>query len=183
MNPLEMIKSRRSIRQFEEKGIADETLNQILEAARWAPSWANTQCWEVILVKDPNLKLQLQQLLTDNNPAARAMIRAPVIIALCGKLETSGFYKGRAYTKFRDWFMYDLGIVTQNISLSAHALGLGSVVIGAFDHDKAKGLLDIPDGYEIVSLIPIGYPHKIPAPPKRKELADFTHLDRFKVDP
>ena len=53
---MDIIKGRRSIRKYQDNDIPDELLNQILESVQWAPSWANTQCWEVIVVKDQGVK-------------------------------------------------------------------------------------------------------------------------------
>jgi nitroreductase len=82
-------------------------------------------------------------------------------------------------TKFGDWFMYDLGIATQSICLAAHGMGLGTVIIGLFDHEKAKAALNVPAGYELVSLIPLGYPAKVPSAPKRRAVEEFTRTDTF----
>jgi nitroreductase len=84
-----------------------------------------------------------------------------------------------ATTKFGDWFMFDLGIATQNICLSAQNFGLGTVIVGLFDHNNARSLLKIPERYELVALIPLGYPAKEPEAPKRREVNEFTHYDTF----
>ena len=75
--------------------------------------------------------------------------------------------------------MFDLGIGTQNICLTAYALGLGTVIAGLFDHNKAKEILGVTDEYEVVSMIPLGYPAKSPEAPKRREIKEFIHLDKF----
>jgi nitroreductase len=178
-NLLETIKGRRSVRNYQDKAVPEETLNTILEALRWSPSWANTQCWEVVVVKDQETKQKLQATLAPGNPAGRAMVEAPVVLALCGQLLKAGFYKGQVTTKFGDWFLYDLGIGTQSICLTAHALGLGTVVVGLFDQDKAKAALGVPEGYEVVTMLPLGYPDKLPAAPKRREVVEFVHQDKF----
>jgi len=113
------------------------------------------------------------------NPAWSAILQAPVVLALCGRLKSSGYYKDQVTTKFGDWFMFDLGIACQTIALAAHALGLGTVVVGLFDHDKARAVLKVPEGYELVALIPVGYPAKISSAPNRREIAEFTHPDTF----
>ena len=176
---LEIIQGRRSVRNYLDKGIPEETLNTVLEALRWSPSWANTQCWEVVVVKDQETKQKLQATLTPTNPAGKAMVEAPVVLVLCGQLKKAGFYKGQVTTKFGDWFLYDLGIATQSVCLTAHALGLGTVVVGLFDQDKAKAALGVPDGYELVTMLPLGYPEKMPAAPKRREVREFVHQDKF----
>lgn len=177
---LELLKNRRSVRKYEEgRDIPDEVLHQVLEAVQWSQSWANTQCWEVVVVRDPARKEKLQETLAPKNPATKAIVNAPVVLALCGKLNSSGFYNNVITTKFGDWFMFDLGLATQSLCLAAHSLGLGTVVVGLLDHDKAKQVLNVPDGYELAVLIPMGYPAKISAPPKRKEISEFTHYNGF----
>ena len=176
---MEIIKSRRSIRKYEDKPVPQDLLNQVLEAVQWAPSWANTQCWEIITVKQAATKQQLQETMGKGNPATKAIVEAPVLLAICGKLKSSGYYKEQVTTKFGDWMMFDLGIATQSLCLAAYALGLGTVIVGLFDHDKAAEILGLPEGYELVSLIPLGYPAKISSAPKRREIIEFAHTERF----
>jgi nitroreductase len=151
----------------------------VLEAVRWSPSWANTQCWEVVVVKDQAIKQKLQAALPPTNPASKAMVEAPVVLVLCGQLNKSGSYKGQVTTKFGDWFLFDLGIATQSICLAAQSLGLGTVVVGLFDHNQAKQVVGLPDGYELVAMLPLGYPAKEPAAPKRREISEFAHREKF----
>ena len=176
---MEIIKGRRSIRRYQNKEIPKEDLNQVLEAIRWSPSWANTQCWEVVVIKNAEIKQKLQEVLSTGNPASKAMAEAPVVIALCGKLERAGYKKGEARTKFGDWFMFDLGIATQSLCLAAHRLNLGTVIVGLFDHDKARDVLKVPEGYEVVALVPLGYPTQEVSAPPRKEIDEFVHYDTF----
>jgi nitroreductase len=176
---MSIIKGRRSIRRFQEKQFPEELLQRILEGVRWSPSWNNTQCWEVIVVKDPANKNRLKEALSPMNPASRAVIEAPVVLALCGKLQSSGYYKGQATTRLGDWYLFDLGLACQSLSLMAHSLGLGTVIVGSLDHDKAKAVLGVGEGYELVALIPVGYPARESAAPKRREVSEFTHYDKF----
>ncbi len=177
---MDIIKTRRSVRKYEDTPVDDDKLNTVLDAVKWAPSWANTQCWEIIVIKDPAIKQKLQDCLPPKGqPASKAVVQAPVLLAVCGKLESSGYYKGQVTTKFGDWFMFDLGIACQNLCLAAHGLGLGTVMVGLFDHDKAKNVLNVPDGYELAVLIPLGYPAKETSAPKRREVQEFTHSNTF----
>ena len=176
---MEIIKGRRSIRRFQAKEVPDEDLNTTLEAVRWAPSWANTQCWEVVVVKDPSIKQRLQEILSTANPAKKAMVEAPVVMVLCGRRGVSGCDSGKPKTKLGDWFMYDIGLATQNLCLAAHALNLGTVIIGSFGHDRAKEILGIPDGYDAVALIPLGYPAREAKQSHRRQLSEFVHYDTF----
>jgi len=176
---MDIIKERRSVRKFEDRDIPESTLQTVLEAAQWSQSWANTQCWEIVVVKDQAIKGQLQETMAKGNPATKAIVEAPALLAVCGKLETSGYYKGQVTTKFGDWFLFDLGLVCQNICLAAHAAGLGSVIVGLFDHDQAAKVLKVPQGHELVAIIPLGYPAQTPKAPKRKAIEEFTHQDTF----
>jgi nitroreductase len=176
---MSIIKERRSIRKYEDKEIPESELQQILESVRWTPSWANTQCWEVILVRDTATKEKLQESLGPRNPSTRAIVQAPIVLAVCGKVKHSGYYKGEASTKFDDWLMFDLGLATQSICLTAHELGLGTVIVGLFDHNKAKEVLNVGHDYELVVLIPLGYPAKGSPAPKRREIDEFVHHGTF----
>ncbi|MBC8198548.1 MAG: nitroreductase family protein [Desulfobacterales bacterium] len=176
---MEVIKGRRSIRKYEEKDIPEELVYRVLDAVRWTPSWVNTQCWEVIVVKDKIIKERLQAAISKGNPAAKSIVAAPVVLAVCSRLGKSGYYKDKVSTKFGDWYMFDLGLATQNLCLMAHHLGLGTVIVGLFDHDRAGKILKVPAGYELVVLIPMGYPAKTPSAPKRREINEFTHYNIF----
>jgi len=176
---MSIIKGRRSIRRFQDKPVPEKDLQQILEAVQWSPSWANTQSWEIVVVKNRETKERLNEALSPTNPAKKGLPDAPVVLALCGKVRSSGYYKGEASTKLGDWYMFDLGIATQSVCLAAYDLGLGTVIVGSLDHDKAKEVLGVGEGYELVALIPVGYPAKDSAAPKRREISEFAHFDRF----
>ena len=176
---LDSIKARRSVRKFQDKPVDEATLQTLLEVVQWSPSWANTQCWEVIVVKDPALREQLQAAMAKGNPATKTIVSAPLLLVLCAKKNSSGYYNGQVTTKYGDWMLYDLGIASMSLCLAAHSLGLGSVVVGLFDHDAAARAVGLPEGYELVSILPMGYPDQSPKAPPRKEISQFVHYDRF----
>ena len=178
-NVLETIQKRRSIRKFQDKPIPADLIEKMMEAVQWSPSWGNTQCWEVVAVSDPAIKEKLKEALMPRNPATAAIINAPLVLAVCAKMKSSGFYKDTATTKFGDWFMFDLGLATQSICLVAQDLGLGTVIVGAFDHDQANAALKSPDGCTALVLIPVGFPDQDPSPPKRREISEFFHQNTF----
>ncbi len=180
MDVLEAIRARRATREMKPDPISDEQLQAILEAIQWTPSWANTQCWEVVVVKDNKVKEQLAGTLPPGNPAFKAMTQAPVVLVMCGIKGRSGFYKGEVSTDKGDWFMFDVGAATLNACLAAHAQGLGSVIVGLFDASKAEEILGVPEGVAVVALLPIGIPDRVPEGPKRKELSDFVYENHYK---
>ena len=179
MDLMEAILKRRSIRKYKSDPIPDSLLQQVLEAARWAPSWANTQCSRFIIVKDQEVKEKLRDTLTPTNPARGAMIQAPVVIVACGELKRAGYKKGEAVTDKGDWFMFDVALALANLTLTAHSLGLGTVHVGAFDAQKAAELLNVSDDIAVVELIPLGYPDQEPTAPPRKELSEFVFYEKY----
>lgn len=176
---IEAIKTRRSVRKYKPDEVEEEKLHAVLEAARWAPSWANTQCWEFIVVKNPETKAKLAECLTPRNPATEAVKVAPIVLVACAKLGVSGFKLGAPVTDKGDFFMFDVALALQNLSLAAHALGLGTVHVGAFDSKKVEEILGVPEGVRVVELMPLGYPLEVPKAPKRKELKEFAHLEKY----
>jgi nitroreductase len=176
---MEVIKGRRSIRKYRSDPVPNEVLQKVFEAVRWAPSWANTQCWEVIVVKDPKSKSELATTLNKTNSAFSSMTDAPIVLVLCGKKGVSGFYKSRAATVKGDWLMFDTGLAMQNLCLAAHSLGLGTVIIGLFDHRKAEEILGVPQNVEVVAMTPLGYAAVEGMTPKRKEISEFVFQEKY----
>lgn len=179
MDLMEAIKGRRSIRRYKPDPVSGEALGAILEAVRYSPSWANTQCWELIVVSDSNTKSKLIETLTSNNPARPAMAEAPMVIVLCGKKGVSGFKKGEVMTVKGDWLMFDTGLAMQTLCLTSHSLGLGTVIVGNFDHKKAEEILGVPSNVEVVAMTPLGYPATEAIAPKRKEVSEFVFYERY----
>ena len=180
MELYDAIMTRRSVRKFTDYHVTDEEINKILEAAQWAPSWSNTQCWEFIIVRDKDLMAKISQTYSETNPARKCTEAASALIAVCGKSDLPGFREGNKLTKFDSWFMFDLGLAVQNMQLTAHNLGLGSVVVGLFDHKKCADILDVKKPYELVGILPIGKPVEFKnVGPKRREISEFTHKDKF----
>ncbi|MDY6917194.1 MAG: nitroreductase family protein [Chloroflexota bacterium] len=179
MNVMEVMKTRRSVRKFKADPVGDDALNTVLDAARWAPSWANTQCCRLVVVKDPENKAKLADALTPTNPAANAVRTAPVVIVACAVLGRSGFKRGEVMTSKGDWFMFDVALAMQNLTLAAWELGLGTVHVGLFDAKKVEEALQVPDGVTVVSMTPLGYPDEEPKAPARKELSEIVFRERY----
>ena len=175
----EVIKTRRSIRHYKPDHMPEAALDAIMGAIQWAPSWGNTQCWKVITVRDASMKQKLDETLAKRNSARKSLIQAPICLAICGKNETSGYYQGKASTRWGEWILFDCALAVQNLSLVAHSLGLGTVIIGQFDHKAAEELLGVPENFSLVCMIPLGYPSKISKAPKRKSISEFVYHERF----
>ena len=176
---MDAVLTRRSIRKYEDRPVPDESLARIFEAVRFAPSWTNCQCWEIVVVREEETKRRLQEAVAPKNPALKSVVTAPVVLAVCGRKGVSGYYDGKASTKFGDWYLFDLGIATQTLCLAAWDQGLGTVVVGLMDHDRAAAVLGVPETHELVALVPVGYPAKIPGAPKRKEIEAFVRWESF----
>jgi nitroreductase len=176
---MEAIKGRRSVRSYKSDPIPEEKLRKVLEAVRWAPSWANTQCWETIVVREQGTKKQVAETLPPGNPSREAIVQAPLTLALIGIEGRAGFYKGAAATDKGDWYMFDCGLAAQNLCLAAYAEGLGTVIVGLFDAAKAAEVLQVPQGKAVVIITPLGFPEKVPAPPKRKEIEEFVYQEAY----
>lgn len=174
------ILKRRSVRKFTEDCVTNEELQHIFDAVRWSPSWSNTQAWEFVVVRDRNLITQVVETYSGKNPATKCSLAATALIVVCAKTGTSGCYGGQQSTKYDSWFMFDLGIATQTLCLTAHEMGLGTVVVGLMDHDACKKVIALPGGYEVAAVIPIGRPAGEPKEgPARKAVSDMVHLNTF----
>lgn len=189
MEVLEAVKTRRSVRRFKPTPVPEEALEQVMEAARWAPSWANTQCWRFIVVRESRLKAELAATLrgrpaegtgeAGRNAAANALLQAPLVIVACAELGKSGYFQGRVSTDKGDWYMFDVALAMQNLVLAAHSLRLGTVYVGLFDAEEAALILHVPDGFRVVSMTPLGYPDEQPGARPRKELSEIVFYDGY----
>ena len=179
MDVHDCIRTRRSMRKYTEDPLPKEKLERVLEAIQWAPSWVNLQPWEVIVVDDPAVKAALQEAVAESNPSRKAVVGAPVILAVAGRTGKSGYYGQKPATVHGDWVMFDIGIACQNACLAAWAEGLGTVHLGLFDHEKAAKVLNLPPDVKLFELIPLGSPAKEGKAPPRKNIVEFTHKNRF----
>jgi nitroreductase len=188
MDVFKVIKTRRSIRKYKSNPVSDDNLKKVLEAGHCAPSWANTQCWHFIVVRDSEIKASVAGCLTKvkfedewlENAAARAIVQAPVLIVVCAKMGVAGCNTdGTPATDKGDWLMFDVALAVQNMTLAARALGLGTVIIGAFDAKKAAEILEVPEGYCVATMTPLGVPDHTGQVPPRKELSDIVSYDKY----
>lgn len=184
MELFEAIRTRRSIRRFSNRAVADSLLQSLFESVRMSPTWANMQCWRLIMVKDPVTKEKISELTYFEsffapkgykaNPAKKGVAEAPVVIVACADPSHSGELWGQHY------YMTDIGIAAQSLMLTAHSLGLGTVFVGVFDEEKLRPLLHIPARIRIVGLFPIGYPRdEKKEGPQRKPLHEIVYSEKW----
>ncbi len=145
---LNCIKERFSVRKFLDKPVEQEKVNILLEAARLAPSASNKQSWHFVVIKDKEKRRQL----TDICKGQKFVTEAPITIAICCTNLDYIMTCGQTAP------IIDAAIAGEHIVLQAVELGLGSCWIGAFYHDKMAELINLPEDYQIVGLLPIGYP-------------------------
>lgn len=178
MTAKECIMTRRSIRQFKAEPVSDSVLKEIIEISAYAPSWKNTQITRYVAVKG-DLKDRIASECTGqyaNN--GRIIQDAAVLIAVTYVKGRCGFERDGSFStkKGASWQMFDAGIASQTFCLAAHEMGLGTVIMGIFDEDKAAVLLNIPKEQELVALIALGYPSETPQAPKRKCVDDLLSI-------
>ena len=186
MELFEAIKTRRSVRAYQDRPVEVEKLQAVLDVVRMAPSWANMQCWRMVVVKDGAMREKIGELSYvesyfapngfRSNPSKKALAAAPVVIIFCADPAQSGVFWDQNY------YLVDAGIAAQNLMLAARGQGLGSVFVGIFDEKKLKILLNIPDSIRIVGLLPLGYPiEEKKDGPKRKPLEEICFNERWGV--
>ena len=174
MNTIECMKTRRSIRKFKPDPVNHATLESVIEAASYSPSWKNTQITRYTAIEDSSV---LDKIVTDYTPDFNAKIikQAPMLIAVTFKKGRCGFERDGSYsTKKEDrWQMFDVGAACQTFCLAAWERGVGTVITGYFDEEKIMGLLNLPENQKVGCVIGLGYPDEEPAAPKRKSVEDL----------
>jgi len=168
----EAIRNRRSVRRYLEKSVEDEKIEKILDAARWAPSAGNLQSVEYIVVKDK----ETRERLSGTSYGQAQPKEAPVNIVVCVNFPKISHYGRRGEELYS---IQESGACIQNLMLTAHSLGLGTCWIGAFDEEKAKEILGIPDHVRPVGIITLGYPDESPSS-SRKNLKGIVFEEKYK---
>ena len=157
MTVWEAIQRRFSVRQYQERPVEPERLDRVLEAARLAPSASNRQEWRFVVVTDVDMRRRLMEAAKGQ----RFVAEAAVLIAACAVGTDHVMPCGQPS------YPIDVAIALEHIALQATEEGLGTCWIGAFDEDKVKELLDIPDSVRVVELMTLGYPATVAGPKSR----------------
>lgn len=161
METLEAIKTRRAIRHFKKDPVPPELIEKMLEAARWAPSSANTQPWEFIVITDPETKRKISRSFN----FAPFLNEAPLAIAvIVDRLRTPLPIQDGTTAAYAIW-------------LAAHDLGLGACWINPNIPGGTKKILGIPFTKKLITVMAIGYPDEMPVH-SRKKLSDFVYFEK-----
>ena len=174
MTAKECIVGRRSIRQFTDRPVSHELLEEIVATASYAPSWKNTQITRYTAVEG-TAKEKLSKLTSIFPGNTSRMESAPMVVAISVVKGRCGYERDGSFSTVKGdgWQMFDAGIASEAFCLAAYEQGLGTVILGLFDVAEAAQLLEIPDEQELVALICIGYPAENPEAPKRKTVSDL----------
>ena len=174
MDTTQCIQTRRSIRKYKPDPIDHTLLESIISTASYSPSWKNTQITRYIAIEDSSI---LKKIADDYTPSYNSNIvsQLSMLVAVTMVKGRSGFERDGSYsTKKGDrWQMFDAAIACQSFCLAAHEAGLGTVIMGIFDEDGIRNLLNIPEEQELAALIAVGYPDISPEPPKRKTVSEL----------
>lgn len=175
MEVFECITSRQSIRTYDKKDVPNELIGQIIEAGIHAPSAGNIQPWEFIVVKDKNTKRELALAALRQ----RHVEEASVVIVVCADVEKSADRYGDRGRNL--YCIQDTAAAIENMLLSANDLGLGATWVGAFEEEKVKSILNIPEKLRPVALLTIGFPtsYEKPIKPSRTPFENVTWVDKY----
>ncbi|HEX2969283.1 MAG TPA: nitroreductase family protein [Bacteroidales bacterium] len=176
---LELIRSRQSHRKYSDQPVEKEKMQRILEAGRIAPSACNAQPWKFVVVDKPELLNELSDAASARLLGMNAfVIQAPLQIIVVR--ENPNFTsKIGGQIKNKDYSLIDIGIACQSMCLQAEAEGLGSCMIGWFDEDRVKKLLNIPKSKRVELIITIGYSLSTQREKRRKPPEETISFNRY----
>jgi nitroreductase len=169
MDFFEVIRTRRSIRHFEDRPVEEEKLNAILNAANAAPSAGNLQAFEIYLVRSQAARARLADTLTH----MKFFANVPIVLAFCANPE-------RSVSRFNErggslYAVQDATIACTQAMLAATALGLATVWVGAFQEEAVSEALNLPSSIRPVALLPLGYPAETVEARARRPLDEIVH--------
>jgi nitroreductase len=173
MEFFEVIKNRRSIRSFKKQALPQDVINQLIDAARLAPSAGNAQSWAFVLATEQKTKQALAAA-AFNQTWLEGAAAVFVVCADMNRAEASYNERGRTL-----YCLQDTSAAVENILLAATALGLGACWMGAFYEDEVAKVVNAPVGMRPVALIPVGYPDESPRARSRRPAGEVVHLETF----
>ena len=175
MTAKECIKGRRSIRAFSQESVPHELISEIVETASYAPSWKHTQIVRYIAVEG-ELKDKIAACTSAYARNGEIIAAAPMVIVVTIIKGRSGFERDGSCSTHRGegWQMFDAGVASEAFCLAAYEKGLGTVIMGIFDDDKVAEVLVLPEGRDVIALIPVGFPAEARVAPRRKPIEEMV---------
>lgn len=165
----ELIEKRYSVRAYKPDPVEDDKLQQVLQAARLAPTASNRQPFQLIVIRTAGREAELKRIYNRD-----WFVQPPLVICACG-IPTQGWVRGNG----KNYNDVDVAIAMDHLILAAANLGLGTCWVGAFDARAAREVLHLPDDVEPIALTPLGYPADQPGPKKRKALSELVRYERW----
>ncbi|MDO5518623.1 MAG: nitroreductase family protein [Clostridium sp.] len=179
MDAITMIKERRSVRKFKNEKVDRETMKEIVDIARWAPSWVNYQIARYTLVDNEEI---IQKLANDgvkgfvyNMDTLKNAKGVAVLSFVKGKSGTLDKY-GIETPEKNTWEVFDAGIACQTFCLAAHAKGIGTCIMGVINEESIAKIVNLPEEETVAALIVYGYPDGEAAPSKRKDVEEIMRF-------
>lgn len=161
-----LIEHRYSCRSYQDRPVEEEKIQQILKAAQLAPTAANRQPFQLILIPTEGHQQKLRKIYNKE-----WFVQPPLVLCACG-IPDQGWVRhkhdGENYTTV------DVAIVVDHITLQAAELGLGTCWIGAFDPQAAREVLDLPADLVPIAFTPLGYPNDQPTAKSRKPVDELV---------
>jgi nitroreductase len=165
----ELVRTRYSVRAYKPDPVQDDQLQQILDAARLAPTAANRQPFRILVIHTEGRQEELRRIYRRS-----WFVEAPIILCACGvPAENWVRMDGKNYNDV------DVTIAMDHLILAAANLGLGTCWVAAFDPDAAREVLNLPAGVEPVAFTPLGYPADSPSEKKRKPLDELVRYENW----
>jgi nitroreductase len=166
-----LILERFSCRHYSDQAVEDKMLGKVLEAGRLAPTAANRQPFQIIVIKTKDQQEELLRIYPKE-----WFVEPPLVICVCCQPE-KGWWR-KKYDN-QSYAVVDAAIVVDHLTLQAADLGLGTCWIGDFDPQAARDFLGLPEGVEPVAFTPLGYPLDNPRPKNRRDLEDLVRYDTW----
>lgn len=175
MDAIKCLISRRSIRAYTDSPVSQRDIEDVVMMSQMASCWENTQPIRYVAVMDSSLKNRIADECTVDFPWNTDNIHeAPALVVLCIIKGLSGYEPDGSFStkKGTHWQSFDAGVAAAHFCLAANALKLGTLIMGRYDEEKLKEILDLPENYDVSALIAIGHPAVIPAASERKPLSE-----------
>jgi nitroreductase len=165
----ELVKKRYSVRAYRPDPVEEDKLQQVLEAARLAPTAANRQPFQLVVIHTTGHEAELGRIY-----GRKWFAQAPLVIFACG-IPAQSWVHGDG----KNYCDVDVAIAMDHLILAAADLGLGTCWIAAFDRQAAREVLGLPEGVEPIVCTPLGYPADELRPKKRKPLSELVRYERW----